>query len=50
MKAWSDLSIAQKVLVAFVAMFALSLGLGLFGLSRTSTVNTAAFIGDVRAV
>jgi methyl-accepting chemotaxis protein len=45
-QSWANLSIRAKVLAAFGVIFLATLGLGLFGLSRTSAVNDAAL--DVR--
>ncbi|TWB27819.1 methyl-accepting chemotaxis protein [Nitrospirillum bahiense] len=47
MTAWRNLSIRLKVLTAFLVVFLATLGLGLFGLSRTEAVSgTAADMRD----
>ncbi|MDZ5649062.1 methyl-accepting chemotaxis protein [Nitrospirillum sp. BR 11828] len=47
MTAWRNLSIRLKILTAFLVVFLTTLGLGLFGLSRTEAVsNTAADMRD----
>ena len=42
MQAWRNLSIATKVIAAFVLIFVATIALGLFGLSRTAAVNGKA--------
>jgi len=42
MVAWKDLSIRTKVLSAFLVVLATAIAMGVFGLSRTSEVNSAA--------
>jgi len=42
MVAWKNLSIRTKVLSAFMVVLAAAIGMGIFGLSRTAAVNSAA--------
>ena len=46
MRRWQDVSITTKVILGFVMVFVATVGLGLFGLSQTSAVNSKA--ADIR--
>ncbi|MTJ80664.1 MAG: HAMP domain-containing protein [Telmatospirillum sp.] len=42
MRHWRDYSVKRKILISYGGLFAVGLGLALFGLNRTSVVNDAA--------
>jgi methyl-accepting chemotaxis protein len=46
MRRWQDVSITTKVILGFAMVFVATVGLGLFGLSQTSAVNSKA--ADIR--